>query len=411
MLDQSQQPADVGLSPLNLTQASLAADIGALQRLAAKAQPVVSAEVSGPQGNVRPLTIVQDPSAWMASDFTNGSAPFIYQLSETDILELRTSVAAALDQGVPQEGNLLKLHEKLIGEADFPLPKLGPKLKAMRENLRSGRGFQLIRGVPVHDWSNRESVIAYFGIGLYLGKVNSQNRKGHLVGHIKDIGHDLSNPMTRLYATNGAQPFHCDMSDIVGLLCLKRAKQGGDSSWSSAISVHNELLKRGRQDLVEELAKDQWYLDRKGEIPAGKLPYYRIPIFNYHQGYLSVNYSATYYELAQRHPEVPRLTEKQKEALSYFNALARSDDLRMDWTLQPGDIQLLYNHTMLHNRTAFTDHEDYNERRHLLRLWVSPQGDRELPECYADLWGSITPGNRGGIIIPGEQPTVPIEAE
>ena len=75
------------------------------------------------------------------------------------------------------------------------------------------------------------------------------------------------------------------------------------------------------------------------------------------QGYLSVNYSATYYELAQRHPEVPRLTEKQKEALSYFNALARSDDLRMDWTLQPGDIQLLYNHTMLHNRTAFTDHE------------------------------------------------------
>lgn len=83
------------------------------------------------------------------------------------------------------QGNLLKLHEKLIGEADFPLPKLGPKLKAMRENLRSGRGFQLIRGVPVHDWSNRESVIAYFGIGLYLGKVNSQNRKGHLVGHIK----------------------------------------------------------------------------------------------------------------------------------------------------------------------------------------------------------------------------------
>ncbi len=74
---------------------------------------------------------------------------------------------------------------------------------------------------------------------------------------------------------------------FAGLLCLKRAKQGGDSSWSSAVSVHNELLRRGRQDLVEELAKDQWYLDRKGEIPAGKLPYYRIPVFNYHQVRLS----------------------------------------------------------------------------------------------------------------------------
>ena len=80
---------------------------------------------------------------------------------------------------------MLLLHEVLVSMGDFPLPTLGPKLKAMRENLRSGRGFQLIRGMPVHQWTNRESVIAYYGMGLYLGKANSQNRKGHLVGHIK----------------------------------------------------------------------------------------------------------------------------------------------------------------------------------------------------------------------------------
>ena len=55
--------------------------------------------------------------------------------------------------------------------------------------------------------------------------------------------------------------------------------------------------------------------------------------------------------------QVPRLTEKQEEALQFFNALARSDELRMDMDLQPGDIQLLYNHTMLHSRSAFDDHD------------------------------------------------------
>ena len=52
---------------------------------------------------------------------------------------------------------------------------------------------------------------------------------------------------------------------------------------------------------------------------------------------------------------MPRLTEKQLEALRYFNALARSDELRMDMDLEPGDIQLLSNHSCLHSRSAFTD--------------------------------------------------------
>lgn len=73
------------------------------------------------------------------------------------------------------------------------------------------------------------------------------------------------------------------------------------------------------------------------------------------QGYLSIAYSATYYELAQRHPDVPRMTEKQKEAVRWFNSLAKSDELRMDGDLQPGDIQLLQNHGVLHMRTAFED--------------------------------------------------------
>lgn len=51
------------------------------------------------------------------------------------------------------------------------------------------------------------------------------------------------------------------------------------------------------------------YFDRKGEVPPGKKPFFAIPVFNYHEGYLSINYSDNYYLLSQRHAEVPRLTK------------------------------------------------------------------------------------------------------
>ena len=67
-----------------------------------------------------------------------------------------------------------------------------------------------------------------------------------------------------------------------GLLCLQKAHKGGLSSWTSSLQVVNEMLRRGRKDLVEELAGPNWYLDRKGEVPHGQKPYFRLPILNYH---------------------------------------------------------------------------------------------------------------------------------
>ena len=60
-----------------------------------------------------------------------------------------------------------------------------------------------------------------------------------------------------------------------------------------------------------------------------------------------MNYSDNYFFLSQRHPEVPRLTQQQLEAIKLFNQLAASDELRMEASLQPGDIQLVNNHTQV----------------------------------------------------------------
>ena len=60
--------------------------------------------------------------------------------------------------------------------------------------------------------------------------------------------------------------------------------------------------------------------------------------------------------------------------------------------------------------TAAATVQNWEDRRHLLRLWASPQHDRPLPEVYATLWGSIEVGNRGGIEL-GDERTIPLEAE
>ncbi|KAL6780837.1 hypothetical protein ACKKBG_A08640 [Auxenochlorella protothecoides x Auxenochlorella symbiontica] len=158
---------------------------------------------------------------------------------------------------------------------------------------------------------------------------------------------------------------------------------------------------------------EDWYFDRKGEVPAGKQPFFAIPAFNYFQGNLTVNWSSNYYLLSQRHEAVPRLTPAHLEAIRLFDELAASPRHSIRYQLQPGDIQLLSNHTVLHARSAFVDDaEDPNLRRHLLRLWLAPPDELPLPEAYADiLGGSVEVGKRGGIVVSGTRLNIPLEAE
>jgi hypothetical protein len=264
----------------------------------------------------------------------------------------------------------------------------------------------------VHRWPPAHVALAYWGLGLHWGRAVPTNAAGHLIGHVKDIGQDPSRPDTRLYTTSAAQPFHNDgPADLVALLCLDTAKDGGLSSWCSSIALHNEVL--GRPDIAALLAApDAWFFDRKGEVPSGKKGFFEVPVFNYHKGFLSVNFSDNYFLLSQRHKEVPRLTPAHHEAMALLNSLAAPDKFRMDYAMLPGDIQLLSNHTVFHARSAFVDHDEPGRGRHLLRLWLVPPGARPLPECYGEMMGGgVNPETRGGIVLAlGARPSVPLEA-
>ena len=132
-----------------------------------------------------------------------------------------------------------------IAPADFRCRRSAARLKARRaRGVLNGRGFLLLRGLPVERWSMREAATAFFGLGAHLGSARSQNGKGHVLGHVQDLGLDVHDPNVRIYQTNERQTYHTDSCDIVGLLCLKTAQSGGLSALVSSTTIFNEMRRR-----------------------------------------------------------------------------------------------------------------------------------------------------------------------
>jgi len=337
---------------------------------------------------------VCDRSVWYATDETD----WVEQISADQIAEVESAV---------RELERARVESVRITADRVPLPTLAPRLQLLLDEVLNGRGFVLIRRLPIERWTRRQAAFAFLIIGTQLGSLRMQNAEGHLLGHVRDLGRSSDDPNTRIYQTRERQTFHTDSCDVVGLLCLEAAKLGGLSSLVSSTTIFNEMRRR-RPDLLRALM-EPIETDRRGEVPEGGKPYFNIPVFNYHDGLVSTIYQRQYIESARRFPGVAPLTPIQLEALNLFDELANDPRLNLMMELQPGDIQLVHNHTILHDRTAFEDYPEPERKRHLLRLWLAPPSARPLPEVYAERFGSITPGDRGGVVVPGSRPTIPFD--
>ncbi|HSE18283.1 MAG TPA: TauD/TfdA family dioxygenase [Pyrinomonadaceae bacterium] len=335
---------------------------------------------------------IRDASVWYGPEVA-GRNDWIVRLSETEVAEVENAAQ--------------KLDLVALSAEDVPLPTLGPRLQGMLDEVLNGRGFVLIKSLPVERWTRCEAANAFLAIGVHLGNLRMQNAAGHLLGHIKDLGRSSSDPNTRIYQTRERQTHHTDSCDVVGLLCLRAAKSGGLSSLVSSTTIFNEMRRR-RPDLLSVLLRPI-ETDRRGEVPEGSKPYFNIPVFNYHDGLVSSIYQRQYIESARRFPGVEPLSPLQVEALDLFDELANDPKLNLMMELEPGDIQLVHNHTILHDRTAFEDYPEPERKRHLLRLWLAPTGARRLPEVFAERFGSITPGDRGGVVVAGAKAAIPFD--
>ena len=348
----------------------------------------------------RPTGPITGPAAWYGRDMKDDDR-WIYRLSDSDIDEVDAALLAFRESGVALAD---------ITHEAFPLPTLGPRLRSLLNEIVNGRGFILMRGLPVHRYTREETAAAYMGMGRYLGKFRTQNAKGHLLGHVKDLGLKISDPTVRYYQTSRRLEYHTDSVDIVGLLCLNTAKSGGESFVVSSVTLHNEILKR-RPDLLPALF-EPCATDRRSEVPDGLKPWFELPIFNWYEGLLSTIYTRQYIESAQeRFSEVDRLSPQQIEAMDLLDELCNDPEVHLSMAFLPGDMQFLHNHQTLHSRNDFENWPEPERHRHLLRLWLAPKEGRPLPEIFLDRYRSLTQGERGGISVKGTIPKVPLEAE
>ena len=319
-------------------------------------------------------TPITGPSAWTAADF-NDDDSWIIRLNEAELADIDAALAALKASG--------KRFPK-FGREDFPLPVLASRLAEITEELENGRGFLLLRGLQPEKYSEEEINAIYYGLGLNLGEPVGQNPKGDLLGKVTHVG-DASDKNTRVYETNLYLPYHTDPSDVVGLLCLRKAKSGGLSSLVAVASVYNRLLAEYPEYLG--LFYKQWYYAHLGEdLPTPS------SLFALHDGKLNFRYLRQYIELGHEIHKKP-LSMVEVEALDILDSIIHQPELRLDMMLEPGDIQLANNHLALHSRTSFDDHEEVEKRRKLLRLWLKMPNSRKQPPEF--------PG-RNGFDIPAE---------
>lgn len=329
---------------------------------------------------------IDDPSAWYGPNMA-ARTDWIEILTEPELHELYRATEPWLDESTDIAS---------ITKDTFPLPTLAQRAAVTLKELLHGRGFALWRGIPVEDWGRRRSAVAFFGLGTHLGNPVSQNAQGHVLGHVRDMGLSSNDPNVRIYQTRERQTFHTDSADLVGLLCLQTAKEGGLSALVSAATLYNEM--RARRPELATWMFAPVATDRRGEVPAGMKPYFTIPVLNWYAGSLSVIYQRQYIDSAQRFEDVPRLTPQQIEALDFFDALTDDPALNFTMALEVGDMQFVHNHALLHDRTGFVDWDEPERRRYLLRLWLAPGADaRELPPAFSQRYGRLVAGHRGGV--------------
>jgi len=333
-----------------------------------------------------PMKPIVDPAGWTAEEML-ATDEWIYELSDDEINEILGAVDSA-------EKNGLGILD--VTRENFPLPILDEELALLRDELLNGRGFFLMRGLPVDDMSYEAAGMAFWAMGTRFGRFVSQNPKGHMLGHVKNFGGDYHDPKVRGYQTSVQMNYHSDQCDSVWLMCMHPAKSGGESLITSTVTVYNEMLKR-RPELAEALIAD-FYQTKHGEVAPGEDPYYKLPVFSFKDGYFSGRGPGIHLLKAFDLPGVPPATENQKEAFPYFQKLA--GELAFPTNFQKGDIQVLHSHVTVHTRTEFVDYEEIEKKRHLMRLWVIDDDGRPLVPGFRE--------NFAGVEIPGVKHSAPV---
>ncbi|WP_339692074.1 TauD/TfdA family dioxygenase [uncultured Parasphingorhabdus sp.] len=314
-------------------------------------------------------TPITGAALWGPEDFPGDD--WVWRITDEELADIHNAFLNA-------QSRRLRLGE--FGKEDFPLPVFGKKLEEIRQALIEGVRFALIRKLPVDRYSVSELEVIYWGIGTHLGSGIGQNASGSLLTHVTHRGIDPSNPNVRGYQDRRHQEPHNDLADIVGLLCVRKAKSGGASSIVNIPAVYNEFL-ANRPELLKIFYRG-FHLDYRGEgDDPNATTDYRVPNFGVADGNLSVFFGRRGIEAALR-KRGETATVEETEAMDYLEDLLNRPEYRLDMQLETGDIQFVNNYAVMHARTAYEDYEEPERWRLMLRLWLNLE-DIQLPPRQA----------------------------
>jgi hypothetical protein len=329
------------------------------------------------------MTPILTPAAWRPADLGDR---WLRVLTAAEAGSLAAMLEAARATGKT---------ELDLDRADAPPGALAPVIAELNEQLENGIGFMTLRGAPSDRFSPEDNRLMFWALGLHLGVARPQGKASQLVSDVRAAGGTYRAVGGRGYNTNAELDYHTDGTDVVGLFCLRTARSGGLSRVASSVSIHNEIL---RQDpgLAERLYCDFPH-NRQNEEAAGEAPWCMAPVYGLAGGRFAARYIRNHIRSGQLRDDTPRLSERDHRALDIIQELAESDDFRFDMELQPGDMQFLNNHVIIHSRTAFQDFDEPDRKRHLLRLWLSVPGARPLAEGFREIYKATETNTvRGG---------------
>ena len=324
------------------------------------------------------------PASWVGKELLDRE-DWTYSFSENDQQELAAALRATIELPVEE-----------ISADQFQLPSLGSKLKQIQHDLEEGSGAVLIKGFPATDYNAEQSTRIFWGLMTHLGTAVSQSAKGERYFHVRDEGYQVGQAQARGPNTRKKLSFHTDRCDVIGFMCLKQARSGGENQLVSSVSVYNQILQE-RPDLLQLLI-EPYYYQRHNVDTGNDSPYCQQPIFSFRDGKFASAYLRVLINRAYQDPQVPAATEQQIEALDFIDEVAARPEMHVEFRQEAGDILLLNNWITYHRREAFEDHEDLELRRHLLRIWLAVPNSRPLDPRFRENYGAVEAGEiRGGM--------------
>jgi alpha-ketoglutarate-dependent taurine dioxygenase len=321
------------------------------------------------------LEPVTDRSAWKGADMLNDGS-WIYRLNDRE--------AAEIEQAFATVANTTKTHADL-SRRDFPLETFGRLVTAMRDQIEDGRGVTLLKGVPIGGKTVEQVELLYTGIASHIGTSVAQDTKGTLIGRVEDHGNNYQDISVRGTNTNAQLTPHCDSADILALLCVRQAKSGGVNTLASSMAIYNDILAR-HETLLEPLYNGFHYNIRGNGPPVRyrDITAHRVPVYSYYQGKLSCRFNQKAILTSEQLPGVPALSQLEKDAVNEVARLSMRPELSFEVLLEPGDLLLLSNYSVFHNRDGFEDWDEPARKRLLLRKWINIPNSRELTWEFAD---------------------------